>query len=83
MVIPQASEERHVYKGRREMLEIARACPNRQVRAAIRVAFYSGMRLSEILRAAPTKNGFSLGTTKTGGRGSFQAILVSLSLRAE
>ncbi|WP_232288960.1 tyrosine-type recombinase/integrase [Burkholderia oklahomensis] len=66
MVIPPASEERHVYKGRREMLEIAHACPNRQVRAAIRVTFYSGMRLSEILRATPTKNGLSLGTTKNG-----------------
>ena len=66
MVIPKASNERHVYKGRREMLEIAKICGDRQTRAAIRVAFYSGMRLSEILRATPTKDGFSLGTTKNG-----------------
>lgn len=66
MVIPKASNERHMYKGRREMLEIAMACPDRQVRAAMRVAFYSGMRLSEILRAIPTKDGFSLGVTKNG-----------------
>lgn len=66
MVIPEASAERHVYKGRREMLQIARVCSDRQTRAAVRVAFYSGMRLAEILRAAPTKDGFSLGTTKNG-----------------
>ncbi|RQR70582.1 site-specific integrase [Burkholderia sp. Bp9012] len=66
MVVPRQSEERHVYKGRREMLEIAKACSHRQTRAAIRTAFYSGMRMSEILRAIPTKDGFSLGTTKNG-----------------
>ncbi|RKU03383.1 integrase [Burkholderia sp. Nafp2/4-1b] len=66
MVIPRPSDERHVYKGRREMLEIAKHCQHRQVRAAIRVAFYSGMRLSEVLRATPTKDGFSLGLTKNG-----------------
>ncbi len=66
MVIPKQSDERHVYKGRREMLQIAKACSHRQTRAAIRTAFYSGMRMSEILRATPTKDGFSLGTTKNG-----------------
>ncbi|RQQ37099.1 tyrosine-type recombinase/integrase [Burkholderia stagnalis] len=66
MVIPKPSEERHVYKGRREMLQIAKQCTNRQARAAIRTAFYSGMRMSEILRAIPTKDGFSLGSTKNG-----------------
>ncbi|MFP3502752.1 hypothetical protein [Burkholderia sp. SIMBA_062] len=66
MVIPKQGNERHVYKGRREMLEIAKACSHRRTRAAIRTAFYSGMRMSEILRALPTKDGFSLGTTKNG-----------------
>lgn len=66
MGIPKPSDERHVYKRRREMLEIARACSHRQTRAAIRTAFYSGMRMSETLRAVPTKDGFSLGTTKNG-----------------
>ncbi|WP_261528864.1 site-specific integrase [Burkholderia multivorans] len=65
-ILAKQSDERHVYKGRREMLEIAKACSHRQTRAAIRTAFYSGMRLSEILRAIPTKDGFSLGTTKNG-----------------
>jgi integrase len=66
MVFPKFDNERHVYKRRREMLEIARACQHRETRAAIRVAFYSGMRLSEILRASVTREGFSLSTTKNG-----------------
>lgn len=66
MVIPKPSDERHTYKGRREMLEVARATQHREVRAAIRVAFYSGMRLSKILRATRTKDGFSLRTSKNG-----------------
>jgi integrase len=66
MVIPAPSDERHVYKGRREMLEIANACKDRETRAAVRIAFYSGMRLSEILRAKVTPRGFDLGTSKNG-----------------
>lgn len=66
MLVPHFDNERHVYKGRREMLEIAKACTHRETRAAIRVAFYSGMRLSEILRATVTRGEFSLGTTKNG-----------------
>lgn len=66
MAIPSFDNERHVYKGRREMLDVARACDHKETRAAIRVAFYSGMRLAEILRAKPTKQGFSLETTKNG-----------------
>ncbi|MFM0208398.1 site-specific integrase [Paraburkholderia sediminicola] len=66
MVIPKPSDERHIYKGRREMLQVAMATNDRQLRAAIRVAFYSGMRLGEVLRAVPTRDGFSLGTTKNG-----------------
>lgn len=33
------------------MLQIARACKHREVRAAIRTAFYSSMRRGEILMA--------------------------------
>lgn len=66
MLIPKFDNERHVYKVRREMLEIARACAHRETRAAIRVAFYSGMRLSEILRATVTRNGYSLDDSKNG-----------------
>ena len=66
MVVPKFNNERHVYKGRREMLQIARACTHRETRAAIRVAFYSGMRLREILRAKVTRGGFSLDDSKNG-----------------
>jgi integrase len=66
MVIPKFSNERHIYKGRREMLKIAKVCAHKETRAAIRVAFYSGMRLSEILRATVTRDGYSLSTTKNG-----------------
>lgn len=66
MVIPRFNNERHVYKVRREMLEIARACTHRETRAAIRVAFYSGMRMSEILRARVMRQGYALDETKNG-----------------
>lgn len=66
MVIPPKANERHIYEDRATMLKIAKACTNRQTRAAIRQAFYSGMRQGEILRARVTKMGFSLATTKNG-----------------
>jgi integrase len=66
MAIPQVNNERHHYPDRAEMLAIARQCHDRRARAVIRIAFYSGMRLSEILRAKVTKQGFSLGTSKNG-----------------
>jgi len=66
MMIPGVRNERHHYPQRAEMLAIARACPDRQVRAAIRIAFYSGMRRGEILRAKVTRTGYSLATTKNG-----------------
>jgi len=68
MTIPSVNNERHHYPDRREMLRIARKCRNRQVRAAIRIAFYSGMRKAEILRAKRTKKGFLLEDTKNGER---------------
>lgn len=66
MVIPPVNNERHHYPQRAEMLQIARACKNRQVRAAIRIAFYSGMRRGEIMKAKVTRQGFSLSDTKNG-----------------
>lgn len=68
MVMPAVRNERHIYPKRREMLQIARACSDRQTRAAIRIAFYSGMRRGEILRAKPRKNGYLLEDTKNGER---------------
>lgn len=66
MVIPSVNNERHHYPQRAEMLALARACRDREVRAAIRIAFYSGMRRGEILRAKVTRNGYALGDTKNG-----------------
>lgn len=66
MVFPVVKNERHHYPQREEMLQIARACKNREVRAAIRIAFYSGMRRGEIVRAKVTRNGYSLADTKNG-----------------
>lgn len=48
------------------MLAIARACICRRARAAIRIAFYSGMRLGEILEAERKDGMFVLTDTKNG-----------------
>lgn len=64
--VPEVRNERHIYATRAEMLKLARACRNRTVRAIIRIAFYSGMRRGEILRAEPRAGLFVLETTKNG-----------------
>jgi integrase len=63
---PQVNNERQVYIGRGEMLAIAKLCENRKARRAIRIAFYSGMRLSEILRAKLAGDCWLLADTKNG-----------------
>lgn len=55
VVMPAVSNERQIYADRRQMLQLARACVNWEVRAMIRIAFYSGMRKGEILRAEPVE----------------------------
>jgi len=64
--IPAANNERHFYPSRRDMLTIARACWCHSTRAAIRIAFYSGMRMSEIIRADRVGENFVLADTKNG-----------------
>lgn len=68
VVAPEVRNERHHFVGRRDMLRLARACTDVQTRAAIRIAFYSGMRLSEIGRAEVRDNTFMLADTKNGQR---------------
>jgi integrase len=51
--VPQVKNERQVYGDRASMLMVAKAMKNPQARMALRIAFYSGMRLGEIRRAAP------------------------------
>ena len=70
MPLPAVKNERQVYVGRREMIQIARACGNRSARALIRLAFYSGMRLGEIMEIGHKNtilpDGFLLRDTKNG-----------------
>lgn len=49
--VPTVRNERRVYTDRRGMLTVCLACPSRPVRAAIRIAFYTGLRLDEVHRA--------------------------------
>lgn len=66
VTVPEVKNERHVYRGRADMLRAARAMKNRQARMALRIAFYSGMRLSEIRRARPVGTAWVLDDTKNG-----------------
>ena len=66
VVVPAVKNERRVFIDRRQMLALARACDHRPTRAAIRIAFYSGMRISEIIRAERIPGAFVLHDTKNG-----------------
>lgn len=66
VVVPTVKNERRVFIDRAQMLTLAKACDHRPTRAAIRIAFYSGMRISEILRAERTADAFVLHDTKNG-----------------
>lgn len=68
VTVPTVSNERHVYTDRAGMLRICLACPNRKVRAAIRIAFYTGLRLSEVHRAERIDGCLVLADTKNGRR---------------
>lgn len=66
VISPAVDNSRNQYMSRADMLHIARACRCRSSRAAIRIAFYSGMRISEILRAGIDGDTFTLDDTKNG-----------------
>jgi integrase len=70
VVVPEVRNERSTYIDRRQMLALARACDSRPARAMIRVAWYSGMRLSEIEAARRDLEAgvFILDDTKNGER---------------
>ena len=63
MILPKAGKPRQLYFDRKAMLQIARTMHYQPSRAVFRVAFYSGMRLSEVLRsqAIQTVSGLGLG----------------------
>lgn len=66
VVMPAVSNEKQVFIGRRQMLQLARHCGSWEVRAMIRISFYSGMRLGEIQRARIVGDCWALDDTKNG-----------------
>jgi integrase len=66
VVAPLVDNARQVAVSRDDVLRLARACRHRGVRALILIAFYSGMRVSEIQRARRAGGLFVLLDTKNG-----------------
>lgn len=66
VLVPTVKNERQTYIDRADMVRLARACKDRSVRACIKIAFYSGMRAGEILRAEQKDGFFVLHDTKNG-----------------
>lgn len=66
VIVPTVRNERRFFIDRRQMLQLCRASKHRATRAAIRIAFYSGMRMSEIKRAERVNGMFVLHDTKNG-----------------
>lgn len=66
VISPSVRNERRHFLSREDMVRVARACRCRSARAAIRRAFYSGMRMGEILGAEVKDGLFVLADTKNG-----------------
>lgn len=66
VISPSVKNARTRFIDRRQMLVLCRACPHQATRAAIRIAFYSGMRMSEIITAKRIDGFFVLADTKNG-----------------
>lgn len=68
VTVPTVDNARQIYIDRAHMLHLARAATHRPTRALIRIAFYSGMRKSEIIRARVDLEAglFILDDTKNG-----------------
>ena len=66
MVLPKVRNERHVYLGRKDFLKICRKMQPGGERSAVRIAFYSGMRASEVGSARVVCAEFCLDDTKNG-----------------
>lgn len=73
MQLPAVNNERQVYVQRRAMLKACRACTNWQAQVAIRVAFYSGLRLGELYRVEVAGGALALHDTKNGDRRAIPA----------
>lgn len=66
MQMPHVRNERHVYLTREGMLKACRACTMWKAQIAIRVAFYTGMRLGELWRVEVHGNVLVLRDSKNG-----------------
>lgn len=66
VIIPTVKNERQEYISRLVLIQIVRACCNWNSRRAFRIAFYSGMRLSEIRKYTARSGTFVLADTKNG-----------------
>ena len=64
--MPSVKNEKTNFLDRGEAIRVARLTPNPDARAAILIAFYSGMRIAETLRAVPVDGAWQLMTTKNG-----------------
>lgn len=73
MILPAVSNERRVYLTRKQMLQACRACTMWKAQIAIRVAFYTGMRLGELWRVQVRGSVLVLGDTKNGDARSVPA----------
>ncbi|WP_343722339.1 site-specific integrase [Herbaspirillum seropedicae] len=66
VVVPTVRNERQEYASRRDMIRLVLAIQNKTVRRAFRILFYSGMRLSELLKYKLSGEVFALADTKNG-----------------
>lgn len=70
MVLPTVRNARHVYLSRAEAISVFRRMPLGWPRDAARVAFYTGWRIGEVLRAKPVEAGgmlaLSIADSKNG-----------------
>lgn len=66
MQLPRVKNARQVYITRRDMLRACRACNHWQAQVAIRVAFYTGMRLGELYRVQVDGSMLLLADSKNG-----------------
>lgn len=56
MQLPKAGRPRQNYLSREQMLRITKVMPHKPSRIVVKVAFYTGLRLSEILRSMPVQS---------------------------
>ena len=66
MQLPTVDNSRQTYITRRQMLQACRACDNWQAQIAIRVAFYSGLRLGELYAVETDSGALFLRDSKNG-----------------